>query len=193
MPDIESMEIIGDDRGPVAPPLPGAVRRVPWVAVLVAVVGVGCLTAIVVLAAMLHAERERRPPEPTEAQRAAVSAVLAWASAVDRHDAAALDAALVADAGVLIVGPEGIQDQLFRDRAFLEGGRPSYPPDLRLEVLGTPQAVQDLQVTLTMRLSYQGRSSTAQTVVDLERRVSGVKVAVVVMTTAPTGKLPSEG
>ena len=40
---------------------------------------------------------------------------------------------------------------------------------------------------------YEGYGSTAQTVVNLEPRVDGVKVAAVVMTTAPQGRLPSEG
>jgi hypothetical protein len=191
MPEIESMEILGDDLQPVRPPRTG--RRVPWLAVLAAVVVVGCLAAVVVLGSMLSAERARRPPDPTPAQRAAVSAVLAGVRAVESRDPAALDAALVADAGVLFLGPEGVLDEPFRGRAFLDQGRPTYGPGLRLEVLGTPQAVQDLQVTLTTRLSYEGRSATAQTVVNLERRVSGLKVAAVVMTAAPSGKLPSEG
>jgi len=207
MPEIEHMEIIGEDPGPgtarvnawprsVGAPVGARARRRRLTAAILAVAIVAGWAAVVVLAVQLHSAREdqrRLTPAPTSAQRAAVAAVLAWARAVDAHDAAALDASVVADAGVLVIDAAGVRDRPFRGRAFLDRDGLTYGTDLRLEVLGAPQAVQDLQVTLTTRLTYDGRRSTAQTVVNLERRVSGLKVGAVVMTAAPDGKLPSEG
>jgi len=208
MPEIERMEIIGEAPATAAPrsdapPRPAAGpggartrRRRMLGAALAAVLVAGILGVVAVLAVQLHAARDdqrRRAPDPSPAQRAAVAAVLAWARAVDAHDVAALDATTVPDAGVLVVDTIGVSDRPFRGRAFLDRDGLTYGPDLRLEVLGVPQAVQDLQVTLTTRLTYDGRRSTAQTVVNLERRLSGLKVGAVVMTAAPNGKLPSEG
>jgi hypothetical protein len=201
------MEIIGD--GPVDPvgsaraaDRPGGwlgrgtggrdrfFRRL-WILVAVLLVG-GAVGAAAFYRAELDAER-RRTPDPTPAQRAAVAAVLAWAHALDGHDVTALDAGIVADAGILIITPRQPPDQPFRGGLFLDGNGLTYPSDLRFQVLGRPQAVQELQVTLTGRLSYGDRSIAGQLVVNLEPRLAGVKVSAVVMTTAPTDRLPSEG
>jgi len=162
-----------------------------WILVAVLLVG-GAVGAAAFYRAELDAER-RRTPDPTPAQQAAVATVLAWAHALDRHDATALDASIVADAGILIITPREQADQPFRGGLFLDGNGLTYPEDLRFQVLGRPQAVQDLQVTLSGRLSYGDRSTTGQLVVNLEPRAAGVKVSAVVMTTAPTDRLPSEG
>jgi hypothetical protein len=202
MAEIERIEIIGDAparRAPDAAPggrsggpgdrarAPGGRPRLPMVAAALLVVG--CLIAVGVLAVLLHDARadRRAVPGPTPAERAAVSVV-----AIDAHDLTALDTTAVPDAGVLLVGATGVLDRPFHDRAFVYGGRLTYEPDLRLTVVGAPRAVGDLQVTMTVRLSSAGQVSTAQTVVNLERRVAGPKVSAVIMTLAPTGKLPSE-
>src|SRR4051794_39567877 len=98
------MEIIGD--GPVDPV--GSARagdrlgrgtgsrdrfvRRLWILLAVLLVG-AAVGAAAFYRAELDAERHRTP-EPTPGQRAAVAAVLAWAHALDSHDATALDAGI---------------------------------------------------------------------------------------------------
>lgn len=210
MPDVESMEILGDatsrspGAGPGAGPEDGrrGLRPVPSIGHRRRVVGLavaalaGALVAVgvMVIAGGGFGSAPARPPGSaspqraavTPAEQAAVAAVLAWAQALDRHDAAALDAVTVPYAGVVIVAPEGVTEGPFEGRQFLERGHLAYPADLRFEVVSRPQAGSERQVTLTGRLSYGGRSWVEQMVVNLEWRDTGAKVAAVVMTTVPT-------
>src|SRR3954447_14454812 len=80
-----------------------------WIAVAVLLVAVAVAAALF-YRAELDAER-RRTPDPTPAQQAAVTAVLNWAHALDTHDIRALDASIVADAGVLVIAPRQLLDQ----------------------------------------------------------------------------------
>lgn len=196
MPDIESMEIIGDaeptlGQGPGPSPGPGPEparslrdratrlppRRLLW---LLAAPLAAALVAVVVLAGVLYGDRRQ-----TTSQRAAVAAATAWARAVDRHDVAAVQASVVPGARAVLVGPTGVLPRPFRGQPFVTDGRLTYDRSLRLAVLSDPDPVHDLQVAMTTRLTCDEGTFTQLAVLNLQRVGDEVRVASAVLTATP--------
>jgi hypothetical protein len=86
---------------------------------------------------------------------------------------------------VVLIGSTGVLDRPFRGRQFVDDGRLSYDPSVRLEVVGEPEPVHDLQVSMTTRLTCDEGTFTQLTVLNLQRNGDQVRVASAVMTATP--------